>query len=133
MSAHTHPFGSSHRPPRRTSVKGLAFGAAAAGIGLSREPAWAQGNPPASWRTLAGSDFDLRIGETPLNLTGSPRIAFTVNGSVPAPTLLRKEGDTVTLRVSNTLDEDASISMARSSSIHCSRNPSSTSASTSSC
>jgi CopA family copper-resistance protein len=44
-----------------------------------------------------------------VNITGSPRTAFTVNGSVPAPTLRWKEGDTVTLRVANTLDEDASI------------------------
>jgi CopA family copper-resistance protein len=51
----------------------------------------------------------LRIGETPMNFTGHPRVAFTVNGSVPAPTLRWKEGDTVTLRVANTLDEDASI------------------------
>jgi len=96
-------------PSRRTFVKGLGLGAAAAGLGLWRETAWAQGNPPAAWRTLAGSDFDLRIGETPMNFTGAPKIAFTVNGSVPAPTLRWKEGDTVTLRVANTLDEDASI------------------------
>ena len=32
-----------------------------------------------------------------------------MNGSVPAPTLRWKEGDTVTMRVANTLDEDASI------------------------
>jgi CopA family copper-resistance protein len=44
-----------------------------------------------------------------MNFTGSPRVAFTVNGSVPAPLLRWKEGDTVTLRVVNTLDEDASI------------------------
>jgi CopA family copper-resistance protein len=44
-----------------------------------------------------------------MNFTGSPRVAFTVNGSVPAPTLRWKEGDTVILRVANTLDEDASI------------------------
>jgi CopA family copper-resistance protein len=97
------------QPSRRTFVKGLGFGAAAAGLGLWRETAWAQGNPPAAWRTLAGSDFDLRVGETPMNFTGAPKIAFTVNGSVPAPTLRWKEGDTVTLRVANTLDEDASI------------------------
>jgi CopA family copper-resistance protein len=90
-------------------VKGLAVGAAATGLGLWRESASAQGNPPAAWRTLAGSDFDLRIGETAMNFTGSPKIAFTVNGSVPAPTLRWKEGDTVTLRVANTLDEDTSI------------------------
>jgi len=94
---------------RRTFVKGLTVGGAVAGLGLWRTPAWAQGNRPTPWTTLSGSDFDLRIGETPMNFTGNARIAFTVNGSVPAPTLRWKEGDTVTLRVANTLDEDASI------------------------
>ena len=94
---------------RRTFVTGLAVGGAAAGLGLWRTPAWAQGHPPASWTTLSGSDFDLRIGETPMNVTGNARVAFTVNGSMPAPTLRWKEGDTVTLRVANSLAEDASI------------------------
>jgi CopA family copper-resistance protein len=94
---------------RRTFVKGLAVGGAVAGLGLWREPAFAQGNAPTPWGTLAGTDFDLRIGETPMNFTGSRKTAFTVNGSVPAPTLRWTEGDTVTLRVANTLDEDASI------------------------
>jgi CopA family copper-resistance protein len=85
------------------------MGGVALGLGRWSHPAFAQGNPPASWRTLAGTEFDLRIGETPMNFTGASRIAFTVNGSVPAPTLRWKEGDTVTLRVANTLDEDASI------------------------
>jgi CopA family copper-resistance protein len=96
------------RPSRRTFVRGLAAGGAAA-LGVWRTPAWAQGNAPTRWTTLAGSNFDLRIGETPMNFTGSPRIAFTINGSIPAPTLRWQEGDTVTLRVANTLDEDASI------------------------
>ena len=81
---------------RRTFVKGLAVGGAAAGLGLWRAPALAQGNPPVGWTALSGTEFDLRIGETPMNFTGSPRVAFTVNGSVPAPTLRWKEGDTVT-------------------------------------
>ena len=93
----------------RTFVKGLAVGGAAAGLGLWRTPALAQGITPAAWTTLSGTEFDLRIGETPMNFTGSPRVAITVNGSVPAPTLRWKEGDTVTMRVANTLDEDASI------------------------
>jgi CopA family copper-resistance protein len=97
------------RPSRRTFVKGLAIGGAAATLGAWRPSVAAQGNPPASWTTLAGSDFDLRIGETPMNFTGSPKIALTINGSVPGPTLRWKEGDTVTLRVANTLDEDTSI------------------------
>jgi CopA family copper-resistance protein len=89
-------------------VKGLAVGGAAASLGLLRT-ARADGNPPRPWSTLSGSEFDLRIGETPLNVTGSPRIAITVNGSLPAPTLRWREGDTVNVRVSNTLDDEASI------------------------
>jgi CopA family copper-resistance protein len=59
---------------------------------------------------LPGTEFDLRIGESLVNFTGSPKIAHTVNGSLPAPTLRWKEGDTVTLHVSNALrDDHASI------------------------
>ena len=36
---------------------------------------------------LPGTSFDLRIGESLVNYTGSPKIAHTVNGSLPAPTL----------------------------------------------
>ena len=94
---------------RRTFVKGLAVGGAVAGLGLWRTSASAQNLPATTSTTLSGTDFDLRIGETAMNFTGHPRIAITVNGSVPAPTLRWKEGDTVTLRVANTLNEDASI------------------------
>ena len=97
------------RPSRRTFVKGLAAGGVAAGLGLGRVPVWAQGDGRQPVRELSGTTFDLRIGETPANFTGTPRVAFTVNGSVPAPTLRWREGDTVTLHVSNSLDEDASI------------------------
>jgi FtsP/CotA-like multicopper oxidase with cupredoxin domain len=97
------------RLSRRTFVKGMAIGGAAASLGLLRGSTYAQGNPAAPWRELAGSEFDLRIGETAMNITGSPRTAITVNGSLPAPTLRWKEGDTVTVRVANTLDDDASI------------------------
>ena len=96
------------QPSRRTFVKGLAAGGAAAGLGLWRPSAWAStdaGGPS----TLTGTEFDLTIGETLMNVTGSPRRAVTVNGAVPAPTLRWREGDTVTVRVANTLDEDTSI------------------------
>ena len=96
---------------RRRFVKGLAIGGVAAGLGLWRDSASAQ--TTSSWHAgaaLAGTDFDLRIGESLVNFTGAPRMAQTVNGSLPAPTLRWKEGDTVTLRVTNTLRaEPASI------------------------
>ena len=44
-----------------------------------------------------------------MNFTGSPEVALTINGSVPGPLLRWREGDTVTLRVRNTLDQDTSI------------------------
>jgi CopA family copper-resistance protein len=59
---------------------------------------------------LSGTNFDLRIDETPVNFTGAPRRALTVNHSLPAPTLRWRQGDTVTLRVSNmTSSEETSI------------------------
>ena len=61
-------------------------------------------------QVLRGTSFDLAIGETPMNFTGSPRIAHTINGSIPGPLLRWREGDTVTLRVANQLrDHDTSI------------------------
>lgn len=94
---------------RRTFVKGLAVGGAVASVGLWQYPAWAQGTTRQSPATLSGTSFDLAIGETPLNITGTQRLGVTVNGSLPAPTLRWKEGDTVTIRVANTMGDEASI------------------------
>ncbi len=97
------------RPSRRTFVKGLAVGGAVAGLGAWRSPLWAQTDSRRAPTTLTGADFDLQIGEALMDFTGSPKRAFTVNGTLPAPTLRWKEGDIVTLRVANTLREDTSI------------------------
>jgi FtsP/CotA-like multicopper oxidase with cupredoxin domain len=58
---------------------------------------------------LSGTEFNLVIAETPVNFSGETRTATTVNGSVPGPTLRWREGDTVTLNVTNKLSEDTSI------------------------
>jgi CopA family copper-resistance protein len=97
------------RPSRRTFVKGLAIGGAAASLGLLRQPAWAQTGRRRDFAALSGTEFDLRIGETEVNITGSLRTALTINDSLPGPLLRWREGDTITLSVSNSLDEDASI------------------------
>jgi CopA family copper-resistance protein len=94
---------------RRSFVKGLAMGGAAAGLGLWDPSARARADGRREPEVLTGTEFDLRIGETPINLTGAPRVALTVNGTLPAPTLRWREGDTVTLRVANALAEDTSI------------------------
>lgn len=58
---------------------------------------------------LSGTEFDLTIANTSVNITGTDRIATTINGTLPGPTLLWREGDTVTLRVKNLLPEETSI------------------------
>ena len=108
MSSHRsrRPQGPTAYPTRRTFVKGLAVGGAVAGLGLWRTPAWAQSPTRQPWEELSGTNFDLRIGQTPMNFTGRTRTALTVNGSIPAPTLRWREGDTVTLRVTNDFAAD---------------------------
>ena len=56
----------------------------------------------------AGS-YELTIGESTINVSGSEKTALTVNGSVPGPILRFKEGEDLTLKVTNTLDVDTSI------------------------
>lgn len=94
--------------PRRRFVQGLATGGALAGMGLWSPSSWAQAGA-ARQSVLSGTEFNLEIGESPANFTGAPRIATTVNGMLPAPTLRWREGDRVTLRVTNRLREDTSI------------------------
>jgi len=73
-----------------------------------RVPVWAVTSPGQA-NVLTGNDFDLFIGEIPVNITGAARTAMTINGSLPGPILRWREGDTVTLRVRNRLQEDTSI------------------------
>ena len=89
---------------RRRFVQGLSLAGGAAFAGI---PPLANALP--SEKDLSGSEFDLRIGPAPINITGRPRMATAVNGSVPGPTLRFRQGDTVTLRVSNALSEPTSI------------------------
>jgi FtsP/CotA-like multicopper oxidase with cupredoxin domain len=87
---------------RRTFVKGLALPLLGGYSALAQSARRPQ-------EVLRGTSFDLSIGEAPMNFTGSTRIAQTINGSIPGPLLRWREGDTVTLRVANRLDEDTSI------------------------
>ncbi|WP_460115527.1 copper resistance system multicopper oxidase [Pseudomonas sp. H2_D02] len=93
---------------RRTFVKGLAAGGILGGFGLWRPPVWAV-TSPGQPNVLSGTEFDLFIGESPVNFTGNPRTAQTINGGIPGPLLRWREGDTVTLRVRNRLHDTTSI------------------------
>ena len=106
----SRPFGSGAEEKfalsRRQFVHGLAAGGALFGLGLWPKPVWAL-KSHGQKTVLAGTEFDLSIGETPLNFTGATRTGIAVNGSVPAPLLRWREGDTVNLRVSNKLPADS--------------------------
>ncbi len=98
-------------PSRRRFLQGLATGTAltalapwvprsaraAASVGRHRLP------------ELSGTEFDLSIEPTRVNVTGAPRIATLVNGLMPGPILRWREGDIVTLRVTNRLRCPTSI------------------------
>lgn len=92
---------------RRQFVQGLTIAGVAASSG-----AWAR--PTTKTITdqtlqLKGNSFDLTIDEAWVNYTGKPRLATVINGSLPAPTLYFKEGEMVTIRVTNRLKEQTSI------------------------
>jgi CopA family copper-resistance protein len=96
---------------RRRFLEGLAGGGVLLGASPWIRPAWAQSPPTATGTlpVLSGTEFDLTIAETPVNFTGEPRMATTINGSIPGPILRWREGDTVTLRVTNRLPEPTSL------------------------
>jgi CopA family copper-resistance protein len=100
--------------PRRRFVQGLVAGGVLAGAGWPIG-AQSQGDRPFPRTTfgtapvLRGTEFDLEIGESPVNYTGKPAMATTINGMLPGPTLRWREGDTVTIRVTNRLRETTSI------------------------
>ena len=58
---------------------------------------------------LSGTRFDLTIDKVFVNITGKPSVATVVNGMLSGPTLRWREGDEITINVTNNLDEDSSI------------------------
>ncbi|WP_409929509.1 copper resistance system multicopper oxidase [Sulfuriflexus sp.] len=97
---------------RRRFIQGLAAGGVVLGLSSFIRP----GRASEATRTvtgmapiLSGTQFDLTIAETTVNFTGTPRMATTINGSIPAPILRWREGETVTIRVTNHMNVSTSI------------------------
>jgi FtsP/CotA-like multicopper oxidase with cupredoxin domain len=90
---------------RRRFVQGVATAGVTLAVG---GPALAARNRVEP-TVLTGNRVELVIEEAAINITGWPRRATAVNGSVPGPTLRLREGDTVTINVTNRLSEDTSI------------------------
>ncbi|MFQ5487742.1 MAG: copper resistance system multicopper oxidase [Gammaproteobacteria bacterium] len=97
---------------RRRFMQGLAAGGVILGVAPWMKAGWAAAAPATATGmapVLSGREFDFTIAETLVNYTGSPRLATTINGSIPAPILRWREGDTVTIRVTNQLKVSTSI------------------------
>jgi CopA family copper-resistance protein len=96
--------------PRRRFVQGLIAGGVLAACPsiIYAASSLTTGNR-GNVTELSGKVIDLVIGESLVNFTGVVRTATTINGSIPAPTLRLKEGDDVTIRVTNNLKVPSSI------------------------
>ncbi len=96
---------------RRALLRGFAGGTGLlAAQGLL--PAWAQSGSAglrADLPTLEGPNVRLSVGHSPFTVGGRTGHAITVNGTLPAPLIRLREGQTARLSVTNTLDEDTSI------------------------
>ena len=99
-----------HDISRRSLMKGIG----AAGMLAAMEklvPAFAGTGFGAAAQTgeLSGSVIDLTIAETPFRVGGRTGTAKTINGTLPGPIIRLKEGQDVTLNVTNRLKETSSI------------------------
>ena len=96
---------------RRRFVKGIAAGTALLGLGGISTRLHAAEEIPANpgMPVLQGKKFTLSMAPQQVNFTGKVRTATAVNGSVPGPILRWREGDRVSLKVTNHLAESSSI------------------------
>jgi CopA family copper-resistance protein len=97
-------------PPitRRRFVQGVTAGAAMAAVGWRGVPAFGETSPHMP-KTLSGKNFHLTIDYLPVNFTGKRVTAMAVNGSVPGPILRWREGDEVSIHVTNRLKVPTSV------------------------
>lgn len=92
---------------RRKFVTGAAAGAAL--LSLNSSSLLAQSSTEQTPDILSGKEFDLSLDYTTVNYTGQESLATAINGSVPGPILRWREGEEITLRVTNNLAEDSSL------------------------
>ena len=93
---------------RRRFVQGVAAGSGLLATGLG-SAVMAGSNETPQQQVLSGNQFKLSFDYQPVNFTGKNRLATAINGSVPAPVLRWKQGERVTLDVTNNMAVDSSI------------------------
>jgi CopA family copper-resistance protein len=95
---------------RRRFIHGIAAAGVAATLG---RPAFGEGvgseRLGAEPAVLTGDSFDLVIDSLPVNFTGRRVLGTALNGSIPGPIFRWREGDTVTIAVTNRLPTPTSI------------------------
>ena len=94
------------------SRRQLLSSAGALGLAAALErlaPAYAATAEHPKSATLTGGVIDMVIADTPLGIGDRTASAVTINGTVPGPLLRLREGQDVTLNVTNRLKESASI------------------------
>lgn len=94
---------------RRRFVQGLAIGGAVAALDWGGRQAFGETGQQHTPATLTSKDFELTIDSLPVKFSGRHSVATAVNGSVPGPILRWREGDTVTVAVTNRLKVPTSI------------------------
>jgi L-ascorbate oxidase len=76
----------------------------------ARQAALIAGSGLLAVTTMAhAGTYNLSIGEKTVNLTGSDRTGMAINGTIPGPVLRFKQGENLTINVTNTMDVDTSI------------------------
>jgi CopA family copper-resistance protein len=96
---------------RRHFLQGSALMGLSSMLPAALLPAWARsasdGNTGLPRETA--TEFNLSVGRFPVRIDGRAGEAVGVNGTLPAPLIRFREGDEITLNVTNTLDVDTSI------------------------
>lgn len=103
--------------PNQTKVDRRRFlqGTATVGSTLAFQaalPAWARSGLSADLsglRTLSGTQFDLHVAGARHSIDGKQGRAVLINGQLPAPLLRWREGEELTINVTNHLKADTSI------------------------
>jgi FtsP/CotA-like multicopper oxidase with cupredoxin domain len=99
----------SPQPPSRALTRRCFLEGTAAALALLPIPLRRAFPASSQAPVLTGTEFQLEIGAVPFTINGRQAPAIGVNGQVPAPILRWREGDTLTLAVTNRLSEPSSI------------------------
>ncbi len=100
---------STHKISRRPLLKAIGAASSLAAVETLLPP-WSRlaAATPQSGE-LSGDIIDLTIAETQVRIGNREGTAKTINGMLPGPIIRLREGQHVTLRVTNRLEEDSSI------------------------